>query len=326
VVTSPDGRFRLTIDEGIIALGPDGSPLNCISINKTDTLPSPPAGAYIISIWYSVTPDGATFFPAATLQYTGEPGTTPSGADGQSMVIAYHDKASGNWVTLPGVVNTQTNTITAGISRFSDLAVFGYAKEAPPPAAFQVSSLGVSPTEVYTGELINITILVTNSGGQSGSYQVVLKINGVAEETKEIILGAGASQQVSFSVSKETADSYSVDVNGLTGVFEIKARPVPPPPVKPFNWWLITGITAAIALAALLTYTLRIQKKHGGISGVLSWEFGQAISLTPKLAPKVMAAIRSLLEKTKAIKTRAKKTKVKKTKPIKPKSIKIYKN
>jgi hypothetical protein len=320
-VNSPDAQFRLTINEGTVARNADGSPLNCIGINKTESLPSPPAGAYIISIWYGVTPDEATFSPSATLQYTYAPGTVPAGTDGQKLVIAYHNKANDEWITLPSVVDTQTNTVTAGISRWGDLAVFGYTKEAPPPAAFQVSSLGFSPAAVYTGELVNITILVANSGGQSGSYQVALKINGVAEATKEIIIGAGASQQVSFSVSKEAAGSYSVDVNGLTGAFEVNARPVLPPPVKPFNWWIIVGITATIALAALLTYTFRVQKKHGGISGVLSWEFGVAISLTPKLATKVMAAVRSLLKKTKSIKS-----KLKKTKSIKPKSIKIYKN
>jgi hypothetical protein len=170
--------------------------------------------------------------------------------------------------------------------------------EAPPPAAFQISSLGISPTEVEIGEAVDITILVTNTGGQSGSYQVILKINGVAEAAQEVILDAGASKRVSFTTSKEAAGSYSVDVNGVTGAFEVKQKPAAPfvpTPAKPNSWWLISAIIAAAALAALLTYLFLMQRKYGGATGILSLEMGKAVSL----APKVAAAARSLLSKFK---------------------------
>jgi hypothetical protein len=316
VVQSFDGRFLLIIDPGTVARTRYGSCLTCIGINKMEGSPSPPEGAYVIGVIYDVIPKGATLSPPATLEYITELSAMPAGVDGQRLVIAYYDEASGEWIKLDSVVNTEANTITAKISRLNDLAVFGYGVEAPPPAAFQISSLGISPTEVEIGEAVDITILVANTGGQSGSYQVILKINGVAETAQEVILDAGASKRVSFTTSKEAAGSYSADVNGVTGAFEVKQKPAPPfvpTPTKPNRWWLISAIIAAAALAALLTYLFLMQKKYGGVTGVLSLEVrktfslapklvpkvGRVVSLAPKLVPKVVAAARSLLSKFK---------------------------
>jgi len=299
VVKSFDGRFRLIIDAGTVALTRYGSRLTCIGINKMGS-PSPPEGAYVIGVTYDVAPKGATLSPPATLECSYSQNDLPQGVGEKTLVIAYYDEASGEWIKLDSVVNTETNTITAKISRLNDLAVFGYGVEAPPPAAFQISSLGISPTEIEIGEAVDITILVANTGGQSGSYQVILKINGVAETAQEVILDAGASKRVSFTTSKEAAGSYSVDVNGVTGAFEVKQKPAPPfvpTPAKPISWWLISAIIAAAALAALLTYLFLMQRKYSGVTGILSVEVGKAISLAPKLAPKVAAAARSLLSK-----------------------------
>jgi len=297
VVKSFDGRLRLIIDAGTVALTRYGACLTCIGINKMGS-PSPPEGAYVIGVIYDVAPKGATLSPPATLEYSYSQNDLPQGVGEKTLVIAYYDEASGEWIKLDSVVDTEANTITAKISRLNDLAVFGYGVEAPPPAAFQISSLGVSPTEVEIGEAVDITILVANTGGQSGSYQVILKINGVAEADKEVILDAGASKRVSFTTSKEAAGSYSVDVNGVTGAFKVKQKPTPPfvpTPAKPNSWWLIAIIIAAAALAASLVYVFREKIEASGITGTLSIGTGKVTSL----APKMMAAARSLLSKFK---------------------------
>jgi hypothetical protein len=286
VVKSVDEHFQLFIDKGIVALTSHGAPLGCIGIHKMETLPPPPEDAYLISGLYDAVPDRATFSPLAVLEYTYEPSSIPPEADAQRLVIASYDEASGTWTALYSLVNTEAHTITAAISRFNDLAVLGYMVEAPPPAAFQVSSLTVSPTEVYTGEAVNITIQVTNTGGQSASYQVILKINGETEKAKEVVLEAGASTEVSFSISKEAAGIYSVDIDGISGTFEVKELPVVPP-AKHFNWWIIGLAAAGAALAALLTYTLLAQKKFGGVGGTMAMEAGKAIRSLFRQSKKV---------------------------------------
>lgn len=259
MVKSFDERFRLIINKGIIALTRHGTCPRCIGIHEMTQPPSPPEGAYIIGVMYDVVPDGATFTPPAVLEYSYDPSDIPAGVTEQSLVIAYYDGATGKWMELDSIVDTEANAITAKISRFNDLAVFGYRVEAPAPPAFECSWLSISPTEVDIGETVNITILVANTGGQSGNYQVILKINGVVAEEKNIVLDVGASEQVSFSTSRDTAGIYSVEVNGLTGAFVVKENPTPvePTPVKPINWWLIGGIIAAAGIVALVIFLLR---------------------------------------------------------------------
>lgn len=73
--------------------------------------------------------------------------------------------------------------------------------------------------------------MVNNNGGSLGKYTVNLSINGLVADTKELTLDAGASEKVIFTVKKDAAATYAVDVNGLTGQFTIAeaAKPIQTP-------------------------------------------------------------------------------------------------
>ena len=118
---------------------------------------------------------------------------------------------------------------------------------------------------------------MANTGGKSGSYKVTLKINGAIALTKE----------VTFTISKDIAGTYSVDVNGVTDSFVVKEAVVTPeaaatsepepepastltppathtpprthtPPVKPINWTVAYGVVAAlVAMGSLLFFLAR---------------------------------------------------------------------
>jgi len=169
VVFSPDSRLSLSLDQGVVALDERGSPFGCIGIHLMER-PLPPAeGAELIGAMYRVIPEGAVFNPAATLGYRYSPGDLPPGIDEKGLFIAYYDSSAGRWVKAESTVDTAANTIAAKISRFYNLAVFGYRVAAPQPAAFRVESLSISPAVAGVGEAVNIRVLVTNSGGQPGS-------------------------------------------------------------------------------------------------------------------------------------------------------------
>jgi len=89
-------------------------------------------------------------------------------------------------------------------------------------AEFKVSNLMINPTEVIAGEAVEISVTVTNVGKQSGEYSVTLTINGVVEDVKTVSLAAGESKLVTFSVAKDAAGIYNVDVNGLLGSFRVE--------------------------------------------------------------------------------------------------------
>ena len=108
--------------------------------------------------------------------------------------------------------------------------------------------------------MVNITVSVANTGGMVGSYAVVLMVNDAKEAEESVAVAAGDSKDVSFSISKEEAGSYSVTVDGLSDAFTVAAPPPTAPPPTPTevtpaaptevepgtNWPIVGGIIAAV--------------------------------------------------------------------------------
>jgi hypothetical protein len=90
-----------------------------------------------------------------------------------------------------------------------------------------------------TGKTVTITANIANDGGQSGTYNVVLKLNGQTVDTKTVTIGAGQSKQVSFTQSGLDYGQYDVEVAGLTGEFTTS---------RTITWWLIILLIVAIGL------------------------------------------------------------------------------
>jgi methionine-rich copper-binding protein CopC len=135
-------------------------------------------------------------------------------------------------------------------------------------AAFSTSQLSVSPSAVYVGETVNISVTVTNSGDAAGSYAVILKTDGVVEEIREITLEAGASEEVTFTTVKNVAGTYSVEVGGLSGSFIVEEKPVEPttpPPTTPeestINWPIIWGTMAGVLIVGVVILWLAIRRR-----------------------------------------------------------------
>ncbi|MBA7481168.1 hypothetical protein ES707_16638 [subsurface metagenome] len=228
--TSEDGNLTITIPKDTVALDIEGEPLDTLEVAVDESPPDPPEDAHVIGLAYDFGPNGATFDPAITLEYTYDPDALPEGVD--DLVLAYYDEATGEWVELDCVVDTENNTITASVAHFTTFAIIGRVTVvAPPePAAFSVSSLSIQPAEVEPDETVTIAVSVANTGGESGSYTVVLKIDGVKEDEERVTVAAGSSKTVSFSVTKEEAGSYTVTVDGRSGSFTVVTVVVAPEP------------------------------------------------------------------------------------------------
>ena len=90
------------------------------------------------------------------------------------------------------------------------------------PAAFNVSNLSITPDKVKQGDPIAISTVVSNTGETSGSYSVVLRIKGIAENIEEVELEPGRSQKVTFNIIKDAAGFYPVAIENLTGRFVVE--------------------------------------------------------------------------------------------------------
>jgi len=231
--------------------------------------PAPPGDACIIGLAYDLGPDGATFSPPIALTINYDPQSLPAGVAEQALYLAYWDGLK--WVALETTVNAEANTASGKLSHFTIFAVIAPIPPAPAPAAFSISNLSIQPTEAQPKQAVTITVSVTNTGGTEGSYTVVLKINGVKETEKSVTIAAGKSQNVSFSLSKEQAASYSVAVDGLSGSFTVAAPapppqppvPTPPPPAKPpINWPVLGGIMGGVIVVALLVFLVTRRRAY----------------------------------------------------------------
>ncbi|MFC2060789.1 hypothetical protein ACFLTZ_06900, partial [Chloroflexota bacterium] len=203
-----------------------------------------------------------------------------------SVMIANTGDLTGSYqATLKvdkAVVETKEVTLAGGTSQkvtFSttrdaagtyDVAIDGLsgtfvvkAEALPPaPATFSTSDLSISPREVDIGGKVAISVMVANTGDLAGSYKVVLKVNGVVAETKEVTLSGGAEQKVTFSTTGDVGGSYAVDVNGLSGIYRVKAPPPPPPPPpEPVKWWLIAGIIAGVIIIGIIIWQFIIRRR-----------------------------------------------------------------
>jgi uncharacterized cupredoxin-like copper-binding protein len=92
------------------------------------------------------------------------------------------------------------------------------------PPAFTLSDFSVSPSTVNPNEPVTVSVKVTNPGVISNSATLKLKIDGVIEASKEVILPAGESETVSWTVKKGELGTYEVNVNGKTGSFTVVAE------------------------------------------------------------------------------------------------------
>lgn len=96
------------------------------------------------------------------------------------------------------------------------------------PASFSLSSLNITPSETTTGSPATIVALVTNDGELSGTYEVILKVDGAVEATENVTLAGGASQNVTFGISKALAKTYIISIGELSGALVVKGPPAAP--------------------------------------------------------------------------------------------------
>lgn len=86
-----------------------------------------------------------------------------------------------------------------------------------PPENIILSNLTISPSEVYVGDQVSISVVATNIGGTAGSYEITCGGDVVMQKT--VTLAPDESKVVSFEVTPTVAKTYQVSVDGLIGSF-----------------------------------------------------------------------------------------------------------
>jgi uncharacterized membrane protein len=127
---------------------------------------------------------------------------------------------------IPTSIDTENGRVTLYL--FPSDWEISYILPIISPAMFIISDLTVDPTEAEVGKEVTISVLVSNIGEGEGSYDVVLMINQIVEETKTIVLSSGSSTTVEFKVIKEESGNYDVEISELNSEFIVKQFPLIP--------------------------------------------------------------------------------------------------
>jgi hypothetical protein len=98
----------------------------------------------------------------------------------------------------------------------------------PVPAEFVLSDLIVSPNEINPGDLLTVTVEIENIGEESGSYTVVLSLDGVVKDSNSVTLDGGESASISFRLSSKDEGDHVIEVDGLSSSFTVTELPVTP--------------------------------------------------------------------------------------------------
>lgn len=108
----------------------------------------------------------------------------------------------------------------------------------PTQPTFTISILSISPAELNTGELITVTVFVSNASFFTGNNELIFKIDNEVVEAMDLYLASGEYEKVEFTATVDYAPgTYSVDVNGELGSFMVKEPPAPGPTAE----FTITG-------------------------------------------------------------------------------------
>ena len=118
-----------------------------------------------------------------------------------------------------------------------------------PPADFKIAGLNIDlslvklwgfPTFIIrAGEDATITAIITNFGGQAGTYTASLIKDGVVIDTQDVTLSPGQNHTITFDITGNEPGDYTIEIGGLSGEFSSTLW---------INWWLIIGLSAAVIL------------------------------------------------------------------------------
>ena len=105
------------------------------------------------------------------------------------------------------------------------LSVLQACQEAPP--AFEVLSLDITPPKITTGEKATVEVQIRNSNAKMDMYNVPLMVNGVADDRKSVTLTPGATELITFMLTRSQAGIYRISVGNKESTLVVE-KPLPP--------------------------------------------------------------------------------------------------
>src|SRR4030042_5699405 len=92
--------------------------------------------------------------------------------------------------------------------------------------SFEVLSLKITPPKITTGDKATIKVEIRNNDAKDATYNVPLMVNGVADDRKNVTLAPGATELLTFTLTRSHPGTYNISVGSWESTLVIE-KPSP---------------------------------------------------------------------------------------------------
>ena len=249
-----------TVDDGIdITLDTSRGPPE--GVPAVDA--NPRVGHLYLDVGYSVDPDA---WNSSTIEWEASTAHFADQDPDNFQLFRYNGTAE-EWESIDTEFLGEDGDVYEFRSEADGFSVYAFATT---EADFEVTEASLSDERITEGESIDVTATVENHGGGSGTFTAELRVDGDVVQTEDVTVGAGESEQVTFTETFEAAGTYDVDVSGtFAGTLEVTEEPVetptttptptpdpdPDPPIGIVGILILIGVLLGLVGAGVYYYT-----------------------------------------------------------------------
>jgi uncharacterized protein YfaS (alpha-2-macroglobulin family) len=92
---------------------------------------------------------------------------------------------------------------------------------------FEVLSLNITPPKITTGDKATVKVEIRNNNAENTTYNVPLMVDGVADDRKSVTLAPGATELITFTLTRNHPGTYSISVGSSESTLVVE-KLVPP--------------------------------------------------------------------------------------------------
>ena len=117
---------------------------------------------------------------------------------------------------------TEANVGSYNVSVGDQIGLFTVVTTPTPmPSALHVSNMFLNPTEGWSGQPVNVSVDVINTGNETISYSLPFSVNGQVDQHVQIDLEAGASTTITANITEDAIGYYQITAGGNSGYLTI---------------------------------------------------------------------------------------------------------
>jgi len=140
----------------------------------------------------------------------------PEGVNEKNMIFTKFQ--NGESVELENyTIDPVNNTITILTEHLTIFTIMANTS----PARFVIKGLTITPTEIYPGEIVTVRAIISNIGGLTGRFDIMLKIDDEPLQNKNLNLYGGASEEVNFSITPNITGEHRISIENVSGTFSV---------------------------------------------------------------------------------------------------------